>query len=130
MRIYYYYIYIYLFHFIENEDVELYDDWRSCYKAHVQPLDVGAKVRRLMEGRLVSPRTLSAILRQAAALLEKEPNLLHLRSPITVVGDLHGQLLDLLELFLISTLLPAHLSVVDVVLTTRTRDTTHDTRHT
>lgn len=84
------------------EKVELYDDWRSCYKAHVQPPDVGEKVRRLMEGRLVSPRTLSAILRQAAAVLEKEPNLLHLRSPITVVGDLHGQLLDLLDLFLIN----------------------------
>jgi hypothetical protein len=34
-----------------------------------------------------------------------------------MVGNLHGQLLDLLELFLISTLLPAYRSVIDVVLT-------------
>jgi serine/threonine-protein phosphatase 2B catalytic subunit len=40
-----------------------------------------------------------AICQKAAAVLKKEPNLLHVTDPITVVGDIHGQYYDLLKLF-------------------------------
>jgi serine/threonine-protein phosphatase 2B catalytic subunit len=50
------------------------------------------------EGRLTQECALQ-IIRQASALLKAEPNMLELKYPITVCGDLHGQFFDLLRLF-------------------------------
>jgi len=38
-----------------------------------------------------------------------EPNLVHVRAPVTVCGDTHGQFYDLLELFEICGKLPVYL---------------------
>eukprot|EP00727_Mastigamoeba_balamuthi_P005100 m51a1_g14589 hypothetical protein (498) ;mRNA; f:1147307-1149510 len=49
------------------------------------------------EGRL----TLDAaqrLVREAMAILDKEPNLLRVSAPITVVGDIHGQFYDLMSI--------------------------------
>ena len=50
------------------------------------------------EGRLTLEAALS-IVSQASALLRAEPNMVELKYPITVCGDLHGQFFDLLRLF-------------------------------
>lgn len=39
------------------------------------------------------------IVRSAESIIRKEPNLLSLHSPIIIVGDLHGQFLDLIRIF-------------------------------
>lgn len=39
------------------------------------------------------------IIRSTESIIRKEPNLLNLHSPIIVVGDLHGQFLDLIRIF-------------------------------
>jgi len=49
------------------------------------------------EGRLRKEDALK-IVKTASALLEDEPNLLRLRDPITVCGDVHGQFFDLIRL--------------------------------
>jgi len=36
---------------------------------------------------------------QAKEILIAEPNLVHVRAPVTVCGDTHGQFYDLLEIF-------------------------------
>jgi serine/threonine-protein phosphatase PPG1 len=35
-------------------------------------------------------------------MLMKESNVVHIQAPVTVVGDIHGQFFDLLEIFNIS----------------------------
>jgi len=49
------------------------------------------------EGRLHKKDALK-IIKTAAQLFKEEPNLLRLRDPITVCGDVHGQFFDLLRL--------------------------------
>jgi hypothetical protein len=45
-------------------------------------------------------------LTQAKEILMAEPNLVHVRAPVTVCGDTHGQFYDLLEIFEICGKLP------------------------
>jgi len=49
------------------------------------------------EGRL-NKQDAIRLIRAAGALFEKEPNLVRLRQPIAVCGDVHGQFFDLLQL--------------------------------
>ncbi|KAG7742679.1 hypothetical protein KL923_000294 [Ogataea haglerorum] len=49
------------------------------------------------EGRL-SEQHLTYILRESAAIFEKEPNMLKVPCPATVVGDIHGQYYDLCKM--------------------------------
>ena len=42
------------------------------------------------------------IIAEAEALLRAEPNVLTIDGPVTIVGDIHGQFDDLLEIFRIS----------------------------
>jgi serine/threonine-protein phosphatase 2B catalytic subunit len=50
------------------------------------------------EGRL-SENVALKIINDARALMQNEPNVLILRDPITIVGDIHGQFYDLLKIF-------------------------------
>jgi len=51
----------------------------------------------LREGRLREDQALT-ILRQATDVLSTEPNVLKVKSPVTVVGDIHGQYYDLMKI--------------------------------
>jgi len=50
------------------------------------------------EGR-ISDEAATKIVRDGAAILRTEPNVLDVPSPITIVGDIHGQFFDLVKLF-------------------------------
>lgn len=53
-------------------------------------------------GKHIDESLLSAICDKLKEILVGEPNVLFLQSPITVVGDIHGQLFDLFKMFDIS----------------------------
>jgi hypothetical protein len=62
------------------------------------PIDLPAmKTHLLREGRLAKTDAIDLI-KATKAVLSKEPNLLRLRDPIAVCGDLHGQFYDLVKL--------------------------------
>ena len=52
----------------------------------------------IREGRLTH-ECAATLIEQASTILHSEPNLLELKYPITVCGDIHGQYFDLIRLF-------------------------------
>jgi serine/threonine-protein phosphatase PPG1 len=48
---------------------------------------------------LLAESVIEAICAKAKELLMKESNVVHISAPVTVVGDIHGQFFDLLEIF-------------------------------
>ncbi|KAG6856514.1 hypothetical protein H0H87_003602 [Tephrocybe sp. NHM501043] len=52
----------------------------------------------LREGRLTEEQALY-IVERATELLKTEPNLMEVKSPVTICGDIHGQYYDLMKLF-------------------------------
>jgi serine/threonine-protein phosphatase PPG1 len=53
----------------------------------------------LIKGQPVSERQLRQVCKQFSEILVEERNVLHLQSPINVVGDVHGQFYDVLRIF-------------------------------
>lgn len=56
----------------------------------------------LVKGGHIEESILVTICSRLRSILAREPNVLYLASPITVVGDIHGQMLDLFKLFNLS----------------------------
>ena len=49
---------------------------------------------------------IEAICAKAKELLMKESNVVHIAAPVTVVGDIHGQFFDMIEIFKIGGFCP------------------------
>jgi hypothetical protein len=65
--------------------------------AHCVSLD--AWLASLYEGKPLAERDVLALCELARDILAEESNVHGVRAPVTVVGDIHGQFHDLLELF-------------------------------
>lgn len=57
------------------------------------------------EGRLTEAQTMQ-ILNRATAMLKEEPNLIRMKAPVVIVGDIHGQFYDLLKMFEVAGSMP------------------------
>lgn len=62
-------------------------------------LDIDQLISTIERGEPVPEPSLSALLTKVIEVLYGENNVLELSSPITICGDIHGQLYDLFELF-------------------------------
>ncbi|KAJ2724932.1 putative serine/threonine protein phosphatase [Coemansia sp. Cherry 401B] len=62
-------------------------------------LDVDSCISRLYAGQLLDEWEVTQICEQTHVLLAAEPNVVPISAPVTVVGDVHGQFFDLLEIF-------------------------------
>ena len=56
----------------------------------------------LLEGKLTK-KDVMTIINRVDTILDKEPNLLYLYDPITIVGDIHGQFHDMMRMFSLSS---------------------------
>jgi len=62
-------------------------------------VDVDSCLARALKGELLSEPELKEICNRVKELLVSESNVVHLKAPCTVVGDVHGQFYDLCEMF-------------------------------
>ena len=70
----------------------------------LEELDV--HIKTVLEGKPLKERVVKALCAQAKAIFAREENVASIAAPCTIVGDIHGQFFDLLELFNIGGPIP------------------------
>ncbi|KAH9359836.1 hypothetical protein HPB48_002435 [Haemaphysalis longicornis] len=68
--------------------------------------DLDRQIERLRRCELIEEAEVKSLCAKASQVLAAESNLPGVRAPVTVCGDIHGQYLDLLELFKVGGELP------------------------
>ncbi|KAJ6081165.1 hypothetical protein N7499_006039 [Penicillium canescens] len=69
-------------------------------------VDLDECIARLYRKELLAESVIEAICLKAKELLMKESNVVHIAAPVTVVGDIHGQFFDMIEIFKIGGFCP------------------------
>jgi len=62
-------------------------------------IDLDECLARLYKKELLAESVIEALCAKAKELLMRESNVVHIAAPVTVVGDIHGQFFDLIEIF-------------------------------
>jgi serine/threonine-protein phosphatase PPG1 len=62
-------------------------------------VDLDECISRLYKKELLAESVIEAICAKTKELLMRESNVVHVKAPVTVVGDIHGQFFDLIEIF-------------------------------
>lgn len=69
-------------------------------------MDLDECIERLYKKELLADSVIEAICAKTKELLMKESNVVHIAAPVTVVGDIHGQFFDMIEIFKIGGFCP------------------------
>lgn len=72
----------------------------------IASIDLDECISQLYKKQLLAEPLIEAICAKAKELLMKESNVVHISAPVTVVGDIHGQFFDMLEIFKIGGFCP------------------------
>jgi serine/threonine-protein phosphatase PPG1 len=72
----------------------------------IATVDLDECITRLYKKELLADSVIEAICAKTKELLMKESNVVHIAAPVTVVGDIHGQFFDLVEIFKIGGFCP------------------------
>lgn len=72
----------------------------------IATVDLDECIARLYKKELLADSVIEAICAKTKELLMKESNVVHIAAPVTVVGDIHGQFFDLVEIFKIGGFCP------------------------
>ena len=69
-------------------------------------VDLDECIERLYKKELLAESVIEAICSKTKELLMKESNVVQIAAPVTVVGDIHGQFFDMIEIFKIGGYCP------------------------
>lgn len=72
----------------------------------IRSFDLEGCIERLYQGQIPTEETIRQVCQQLKKLIGNIPNVVSLRSPLTIAGDLHGHFWELLEIFRIGGFIP------------------------
>lgn len=75
-------------------------------KLFLASVDLDQCIESLYKKNLLAESVIEAICAKTKELLMQESNVVHVQAPVTVVGDIHGQFYDLIEIFKIGGFCP------------------------
>lgn len=78
---------------------ELCGYWKLRLLTRLASVDLDACIESLYKKELLAESVIEAICAKTKELLMQESNVVHVQAPVTVVGDIHGQFFDLIEIF-------------------------------
>jgi hypothetical protein len=73
---------------------------------YLASVDLDQCIETLYKKNLLAESVIEAICAKTKELLMQESNVVHVQAPVTVVGDIHGQFFDLIEIFKIGGFCP------------------------
>ncbi|CAK55626.1 unnamed protein product (macronuclear) [Paramecium tetraurelia] len=68
--------------------------------------NIDRQIAKLKQGQILTESEIKSLCIKAKEILSDEPNIIQVRAPLTICGDIHGQFHDLIELFQIGGNLP------------------------
>jgi len=68
--------------------------------------DIDFYMTKVRKGEFLEELAIKLVCMKAKEILAKEENIKHIRAPVTVVGDVHGQFYDLIEIFRVGGEIP------------------------
>ena len=68
--------------------------------------DLDEQIETLKQCKLLSENQVYVLCEKAREILSQEPNIKSIKSPVSIVGDVHGQFYDVMELFNIAGMPP------------------------
>lgn len=87
------------YHLRRNKWIFAAQDTNPCVRLCLASVDLDECISRLYKKELLAESVIEAICAKTKELLMRESNVVHVRAPVTVVGDIHGQFYDLIEIF-------------------------------
>jgi len=70
------------------------------------PLDIDRWLEKLKKCELIKESEVKALYLKGKEVLNAEPNVVEVEAPVTIVGDIHGQFPDLMEIFQLAGEIP------------------------
>jgi len=93
---------------LPGTDIRVAENGKGCKLTAMDTatVDLDECIDRLYNKELLADSVIEAICAKTKELLMKESNVVHIAAPVTVVGDIHGQFFDLIEIFKIGGFCP------------------------
>lgn len=82
------------------------NSWLCSKICAVGSVDLDGCIETLYKKNPLAESVIEAICAKTKELLMQESNVVHVQAPVTVVGDIHGQFFDLIEIFKIGGFCP------------------------
>ena len=82
-----------------NDDSKLNLKWLIIWIENKRKPNVDRLRKHLLREGHIAKKELVELIQEAVKIFKKEPNVMRLKEPVIIVGDIHGQYYDMIHMF-------------------------------